>query len=59
MNEKIEVNKKAVGKVAKVLDRTGEWEGQIVGVKDDETFLVKNLLVPIPLEVNIFDLRYA
>lgn len=58
MSEKIEVNKKAVGKTAKVLDRTGEWEGEIVGVKDEETFLVKNLLIPIPLEVSIFDLRY-
>lgn len=59
MGEKIELNKKAIGKTAKVLDQTGEWEGEIVGVKDAETFLVKNFLISIPLEVSIFDLRYT
>ena len=59
MSEKIELNKKAVGKTVQVNDRTGEWIGEIEGVKDEETVLVKNPLIPIPLEVSIFDLRYV
>ncbi len=58
MSEKIEINKKAIGKPVRVLDSTGEWDGEVTGVKDEETFLVKNPLIPVPFEVSIFDLRY-
>ena len=54
--DRLKVNAKMLNKTVKVLDlKKGEWVGEIVKVKDVDTFIVKgeNCLE----EVNIFDVR--
>jgi len=56
MNEvKIQINKKLIGKSVKVLDKEVEWIGEVVGVKDEDTFIISNGDSLIP--VDIFDIR--
>lgn len=50
---KIEINRREIGKIVKVLP-TG-WEGKVIGVKDEETFLVEGPYGVV--DVNIFDVR--
>ena len=53
--EKIEVNKKLIGKTVKVLGSGKEWTGQVVGVEDENTFSVTNGKELV--YVDIFDIR--
>ncbi len=57
MNEKIEINRKLIGKSVKILDGTFEdgWIGIVTDVVDAETFLVSN--GESPVKVDIFDIR--
>jgi hypothetical protein len=55
MNDKIEINKRMIGKRVKVLDEEFEWVGEVVDVKDAETFLVSNGTTLVA--VDIFDIR--
>lgn len=58
MNDnKITYNKRAIGKSVYVLTKTGFWYGNVIGVKDEETFIVKNSEGK-EFPVNIFDIRY-
>lgn len=56
MNDiKIQINKKLIGKSVKVLDEDFEWIGEVVDVRDEESFVVSNgesLVV-----VDIFNIR--
>lgn len=56
MNDiKIQINKKLIGKSVKVLDEDFEWIGEVMAVKDEESFVVSNgeaLVV-----VDIFNIR--
>lgn len=53
--EKIEINKRLIGKSVRVLGTDYEWVGEVADVKDENTFLVSdgNSLIA----VDIFDLR--
>ena len=44
MNDTLEYNKQTVGKRVLVLEpkRTFSWEGLVVGIKDEETFIVSD-----------------
>ena len=55
--ERIEANKKMIGKSVLVMDESGEWLGEVVGVKDADTFLVRNDTQTV--EVDIYDIRSA
>lgn len=56
MNDlKIEINKKMIGKTVKVLEHEYQWIGEIVDVKDENTFIVSNGDGLIP--VDIFNIR--
>ena len=57
-NEKIEINKKLLGKIVLVLSgaRT-PWRGVVSDVLDEETFLIKNLSTKSEKRVDIFDIR--
>ena len=45
-----------VGKIVKVIDNQDEdWIGEILSVKDAETFIIKKETLPV--EVSIFDIR--
>ena len=61
MSEKrIEINKKAIGKTVKVIEKNPEldWHGEIVDLKNEVTFLIKKPLFEPLFEVSIFDIRY-
>lgn len=51
---KVEVNKKMIGKSVYVLD--GQWNGTVVEVVDDETFMVADES-GTKHRVDIFDIR--
>jgi hypothetical protein len=53
--DKIDVNKKLIGKTVKVLESGKEWTGQVVGVEDENTFSVTNGKQLV--YVDIFDIR--
>lgn len=57
MNEKIEINKKLIGKSVKILEGLNEdgWIGIVTDVVDSETFLVSNGETNV--KVDIFDIR--
>jgi len=56
MNDaKIQANKRLIGKTIKVLDSDFEWIGEVVDVKDEDTFLVSNGGTLI--SVDIFSIR--
>jgi hypothetical protein len=55
MNDKIEINKKMIGKQVRVVADFFEWAGEVVDVKDSETLLVANGSELVA--VNIFDVR--
>lgn len=56
MNDaKIQVNKRLIGKTIKVLDSDFEWVGEVVDVKDEDTFLVSNGETLV--SVDIFNIR--
>jgi len=55
MNDKIEINKKMIGKQVRVVADSFEWAGEVVDVKDSETLLVANGSGLVA--VNIFDVR--
>lgn len=56
LDRKVEVNKKMVGKNVWVIEGRYTWMGEVVDVKDAETFFVKDVNKEIK-EVNIFDIR--
>ena len=53
--DKINVNKKLIGKTVKVIESPKEWEGVVVGVEDEDTFSVSNGKQVVI--VDIFDIR--
>lgn len=57
MNDKVEINKKLIGKSVKVLDGTEEngWVGLVTDVIDAETFIVTT--EGSTVKVDIFDIR--
>jgi hypothetical protein len=56
---KLEINKKAIGKVVIVHgDGGGYWEGRIEDVKDENTFIVRDFGTDIIHEIDVFDVRY-
>lgn len=54
---KIDVNKRMIGQNVTVLSKYGNWEGVIEGVKDQDTFLIKDYKTEKTVEVDIFDIR--
>ncbi len=56
MNNIIDFNKKMIGKRVSVEDNMS-WRGVIVGVVDEENFLVKNRDDDETHEVSMFDIR--
>ena len=57
-NEKIEINKKLLGKIVLVLSGAKTpWRGVVSDVLDEETFLIKNLSTKSEKKVDIFDIR--
>ena len=55
MSKRLDINKKLIGKQIRVLDSQGEWVGEVVDVKDDDTFIVSNGNTLVA--VDIFDVR--
>jgi hypothetical protein len=56
MNEvKIEINKKLIGKTVKVLESEYEWLGEVVDVRDEDTFIISN--GDTLVAVDIFNIR--
>jgi hypothetical protein len=55
MSKRLDINKKLIGKHIRVLDSQGEWVGEVVDVKDDDTFIVSNGNTLVA--VDIFDVR--
>jgi hypothetical protein len=55
MSKRLDINKKLIGKPVRVLDSDGEWVGEVVDVKDEDTFIVSNGNTLVA--VDIFDLR--
>jgi hypothetical protein len=53
--DKINVNRKLIGKTVKVIESLKEWEGVVVGVEDEDTFSVSNGKQVVI--VDIFDIR--
>jgi len=55
--EKLDYNKKMIGKTIQVLDKGGNhWIGEVKDVEDESNFLVANHFGVMKL-VNIFDVR--
>lgn len=54
-SSRIEINKRMIGKTIKVLENEYEWLGEIIDVKDQDTFIVSNGDALVP--VDIFDVR--
>lgn len=52
---KLDINSRLVGKTVRVLSSDGEWVGEVISVKDEDTFLVSNGNSLIA--VDIFDIR--
>jgi hypothetical protein len=55
MSKRLDINKKLIGKPVRVLDSDGEWVGEVVDVKDEDTFIVSNGNTLVA--VDIFDVR--
>lgn len=56
MNDaKIQANRRLIGKTIKILDSDFEWVGEVIDVKDEDTFLVSNGETLVT--VDIFDIR--
>jgi len=56
MNDaKIQANRRLIGNTIKILDSDFEWVGEVVDVKDEDTFLVSNGETLVT--VDIFDIR--
>jgi hypothetical protein len=55
MSKRLDINKKLIGKPVRVLDSDAEWVGEVVDVKDEDTFIVSNGNTLVA--VDIFDLR--
>jgi ribosome maturation factor RimP len=56
---KLDFNRKAIGKTVTVIEDGRQWEGQITGVKDEETFQIKHHKLNLTLDVSIFNVRYS
>lgn len=54
-SDRLNVNQKMCGKTVLVVDPEGNWIGQVLNVKDAETFIVKG--EDFTREVSIFDVR--
>lgn len=54
---KIDYNKKMVGKSVLVEDEHSPWKGKIVSVLDEDTFLVSNPKTGATFKVSIYDVR--
>ena len=57
-SSRLEIHKKSIGKPVIVIDRDRQWQGEIMGVKDKETFLVRHPKLNVEFEVNLFNIRY-
>mgnify|MGYP002507720948 FL=1 len=55
MSKRLDINKKLIGKPVRVLDSDGEWVGEVIDVKDEDTFIVSNGNTLVA--VDIFDVR--
>ena len=55
MSKRLDINKKLIGKPVRVLDSDGEWVGEVIDVKDEDTFIVSNGNTLVA--VDIFDIR--
>ena len=55
MENKIEINKKLIGKTVRVIEESIDWFGEVVSVKDENTFIVSNGISGF--EVDIFNVR--
>lgn len=55
MSKRLDINKKLIGKTVRILDQEGEWVGEVVDVKDEDTFIVSNGNTLVA--VDIFDVR--
>jgi hypothetical protein len=55
MSKRLDINKKLIGKTIRILDQEGEWVGEVVDVKDEDTFIVSNGNTLVA--VDIFDVR--
>jgi hypothetical protein len=55
MSKRLDINKKLIGKSVRVLDSDGEWVGEVIDVKDEDTFIVSNGNTLVA--VDIFDVR--
>ena len=53
---RIEINKRLIGKPVKVLNSEIEWFGTVVSVEDEETFSISD--GEKIRSVDIFDIRY-
>jgi hypothetical protein len=54
-SNRIEINKRLIGKPVKVLDSENEWFGTVVSVEDEDTFSVSDGEKVKP--VDIFNIR--
>jgi hypothetical protein len=54
---KIDYNKKMLGKEVLVKSLSSEWLGKVIEVLDDENVLVMNKEDEQPFNVNIYDIR--
>lgn len=58
LETKLDFNLKSVGKSVLVIDGVRQWIGEIIKVKDEETFIVLHPKLNIEFEINIFNIRY-
>jgi hypothetical protein len=56
-HNRIEINKRLIGKPVKVLNNENEWFGTVVSVEDEETFSISD--GEKVRSVDIFDIRSA
>ena len=54
-SNRIEINKRLIGKPVKVLNNENEWFGTVVSVEDEETFSISD--GEKVRSVDIFDIR--
>ena len=54
-HNRIEINKRLIGKPVKVLNNENEWFGTVVSVEDEETFSISD--GEKVRSVDIFDIR--
>jgi len=55
LSERKSVNERMKGKCVKVIDEEGDWIGEIIEIKDVDTFIIKG--EHFTKEVDIFSIR--